>query len=68
MKLLWDDINNISEDDFGLIARKVIFKGRKVKFVPFLHIRQFTGQYLFLYFAMNLTKNGTNQIPKAGFD
>ena len=47
MKLLWYDINNIWWEGFYCIALKVIFIGRKVKIMPFLHIIPFsqkTGQ------------------------
>ena len=40
MKLLWDDINNISWEGFGWIALKIVFL--KVKIVPFLHFRAFS--------------------------
>ena len=43
----------------------------KVKIVPFLHFGAFSqklvSNFLF-YFGMNLARDGTNQLPKAGFD
>ena len=41
------------------------------KVCPFCTLEHFLknfSQKLFLYFGMNLPKDGTNQLPKAGFD
>ena len=51
--------------------QRFFFKGQKVKIVPFLHFRAFSQKLVsnfFLYFSMNLPRDGTNQLPKAGFD
>ena len=44
-------------------------EGQKVTIVPFLHFRAFSQKLVndFLYFGMNLPKDGTNQLPKAVF-
>ena len=39
----------------------------KVKIVPLLHFFLKNGSVNVLYFGMNLPKDSTNQLPKAGF-
>ena len=47
-------------------------KGKRSKFVPFFYFRQFSQKLVSNFFSilagMNLPEDGTNQLPKAGFD
>ena len=59
MKLFWDDINNTSSW-FGSITLKS-------KFCTLSHFLK-NLFCKFLYLGMNLSKDGTNQLPRVGFD